>query len=153
MSKASKIIYIFVSIVFFVLLNGFCTDLILRNGYKLPENPIFDITFIQNQGAAFNIFEGYKVFLITFSMLAIIGILFYTIKNIKRISGLGLFFVSLLLAGIFSNMLERILFGYVRDYINLNFVDFPVFNLSDIYINIGVLAIVIIIMLNSYLKK
>ena len=152
MSKASKIIYIFVSIVFFVLLNGFCTDLILRNGYKLPENQIFDITFIQNQGAAFNIFEGYKVFLITFSMLAIIGILFYTIKNIKRISGLGLFFVSLLLAGIFSNMLERILFGYVRDYINLNFVDFPVFNLSDIYINIGVLAIVIIIMLNSYLK-
>jgi len=153
MSKASKIIYIFISMVFFVLLNGFCTDLILRNGYKLPENPIFDITFIQNQGAAFNIFEGYKVFLITFSMLAIIGILFYTIKHIKTISGLGLFFVSLLLAGIFSNMLERILFGYVRDFIKLNFVDFPVFNLSDIYINIGVLAIVIIIMLNSYLKK
>ena len=153
MTKTSKIVYLFISVLFFIILNGYLTDMIIHNGYKLAENPVFDITFIQNQGAAFNIFEGYRVFLITFSMLATIGIIFYTIKHIKAISTIGLFFVSLLISGIFNNMLERIMFGYVRDFIKLNFIDFPVFNLSDIFINISVIAIVVIILKNNYFKK
>ena len=153
MTRVSKIIYLFISIIFFILLNWYFADVIIQNGYKLPENPVFGITFIQNQGAAFNIFDGYRVFLITFSMLAIIGIVYYTVKHIKIASTISLFFVSLLSAGIFNNMLERIIFGYVRDFIKLNFIDFPVFNLSDIFINIGVIALVIIILKNNYLKK
>ena len=50
-------------------------------------------------------------------------------------------------------MCERIFFGYVRDFIKLNFVDFPVFNISDIFINIGVLGLIFIILKNNYFKK
>ena len=153
MSRTGKTVYLFVTTIFFILLNAYLTGLIISNGYKLPQNPVFDITFIRNQGAAFNLFEGYRIFLITFSMLAVTGIIFYTVKHIKIISAMGLFFVSMLISGIFSNMLERIMFGYVRDFIKLNFVNFPVFNLSDLFINIGVIAIVIVILKNSYLKK
>lgn len=153
MTKNSKIVYLFISAIFFIMLNLFLTDIIIINGYKLIPNPIFNITYVQNQGAAFNILEGYKVFLILFSCIAIIGILLYVIKNIKSISTIGIFFVSMLVAGIFNNMLERILLGYVRDFIQLNFVDFPIFNISDIFINISVIAIVIIISKNNYLKK
>ena len=153
MSKNSKIIYLFISLIFFILLDGYMSAQIMNNGYKLTKNPIFDITFIQNQGAAFNIFDGYKVFLISFSILAILWILFYTIRHIKEASAISLFFTSLLTAGIFNNMSERIIYGYVRDFIKLNFIEFPVFNLSDIFINIGVFALVIIILKNAYLKK
>lgn len=153
MSKTGKIIYLFVTTVFFILFNSFLSDIILKNGYKLENNPIFDITFIQNQGAAFNIFDGYKVFLITFSGLAIIALIYYAIKHIEKISVIGLFFTSFLLSGIFNNMCERIIFGYVRDFIKLNFIDFPVFNISDIFINIGVFGMICIILKNNYFKK
>lgn len=153
MSKKSKIIYLFITTIFFVLFNFFLSDIILQNGYKLDENPVFDITFIQNQGAAFNLFDGYKIFLITFAILALIILVYYFVKQIEKISTFGLFFASLLLSGIFNNMYERIIFGYVRDFIKLNFVDFPVFNISDIFINIGVLGIICIILKNNYFKK
>ena len=153
MSKNSKIVYLFITTIFFILLNFFFSDIILQNGYKLAENPVFDITFIQNQGAAFNIFDGYKVFLIVFAIIAFILLIYYLIKQIEKVSVIGLFFSSLLLSGIFNNMCERLMFGYVRDYIKLNFIDFPVFNLSDLFINIGVFGMIIIILKNNYFKK
>ena len=96
----------------------------------MPSNPVFDLIFIQNTGAAFSILENSKIFLISFSAFAI-------------------FWASLLIAGVFCNMYERIAYGYVRDFFKLNFIDFPVFNISDIFINISVVAIVIIIITNE----
>lgn len=153
MSKNSKIIYLIITSVFFTVFNFFCSDFILKNGYLLVKNPIFDITYIQNQGAAFNLFDGYKIFLIIFSAIALGGLIYYIIKHIKNISVFGLFFSSLLFSGIFNNMCERVFFGYVRDYIRLNFIDFPVFNISDIFINIGVLGLIFIILKNNYFKN
>ena len=63
------------------------------------------------------------------------------------------FWAAMLIAGISCNMYERIVFGYVRDFFKLNFIEFPVFNISDIFINISVLAIIIIIIKNKYLKN
>jgi len=48
---------------------------------------------------------------------------------------------------------ERIYFGYVRDFFKLNFINFPVFNISDIFINISVILLIIIIIKNKYLKN
>ena len=153
MSKNSKIVYLFLTTIFFIIFNFYLTDLTLINGYKLAENPIFDITFIQNQGAAFNILDGNKIFLIAFSIITIFLSIYYLIKHIQHISVFGLFFSSLLLSGIFNNMSERIIFGFVRDFIKLNFIDFPIFNLSDIFINIGVFGLVFIILKTNYFKK
>ena len=153
MSKNSKIIYLILSSIFFIFFNSYFTNFILSEGGFLPQNPVFEITYIQNQGAAFNILNGYKIFLIAFSATAILMLIFYAIKQIKNISVFGLFFISFLLSGIFNNMYERIFFGYVRDFIKLNFVDFPIFNLSDIFINIGVIGLIIIIIKNNYFKK
>ena len=152
MSKISKIIYLFFSIVFFIMLNFYISNYIIQYGYFFQENPVFNIVLIQNQGAAFNIFEGYRIFLISFAIFAILGILFFTIRQIKTLSTFSLFFISLLSAGIFNNMIERILLGFVRDFIKLNFMDFPVFNISDIFINIGVFGLIFIILKRNYLK-
>lgn len=115
----------------------------------MPSNPVFDLIFIQNTGAAFSILENSKIFLISFSAFAILAMIVYLIKNIQKASSFAIFWASLLIAGVFCNMYERIAYGYVRDFFKLNFIDFPVFNISDIFINISVVAIVIIIITNE----
>lgn len=115
----------------------------------MSSNPVFDLIFIQNTGAAFSILENSKIFLISFSAFAILAMIIYLIKNIQKASSFAIFWASLLIAGVFCNMYERIAYGYVRDFFKLNFIDFPVFNISDIFINISVIAIVIIIITNE----
>ena len=115
----------------------------------MPSNPVFDLIFIQNTGAAFSILENSKIFLISFSAFAILAMIIYLIKHIQKASTFAIFWASLLIAGVFCNMYERIAYGYVRDFFKLNFIDFPVFNISDIFINISVVATVIIIITNE----
>lgn len=153
MSKQSKLAYFFISFLFFMSADLYFSAQVLKYGYKLPENAVLDFVFIQNEGAAFNILQNYKLFLIAFSIIAICAIVFYIVKNIQKLRPIALFCTSILCAGIFCNLYERIVFGYVRDFIKLNFVDFPIFNISDIFINLSVFAIVIIIIKNNYFKK
>ena len=87
-----------------------------------------------------------------FAIVTIIAIVFSIIKQIKNISTITLFWLSMLTAGISSNLFERLAFGYVRDYFKLNFIDFPVFNISDIFINIGVIALIITIIKKNFTK-
>ncbi len=154
MQKTSKIAYLLVSTIFFIIFDIFFSGLIIDSvRFKMPENPLLDLIYVQNTGAAFSILENSKIFLIGFSIFAIAGILFYGIKNIHRYSAFTLYWVSMLVAGISCNLYERIEFGYVRDFFKLNFVNFPVFNISDIFINVGVFAIVVIIIKHNYITK
>ena len=92
-------------------------------------------------------------FLIIFSIFAIFLIIFYVIKHREKFPVISLFWSAMLVSGIACNLYERLVFGYVRDYFNLNFINFPVFNISDIFINISVFALIVIITMNKYLTK
>ena len=61
--------------------------------------------------------------------------------------------ISFMIGGAIGNLVDRIVFQYVRDFFKLNFIDFPVFNISDIFINISVVALIVIIIKNKYLKN
>ena len=149
MTKTSKISYFLISIIFFIAFDIYFSNIMMSCVKTIPNNPVFDLIYIQNTGAAFSILENSKIFLISFSALAILAMLFYLIKHIQKASTFAIFWASLLIAGVFCNMYERIAYGYVRDFFKLNFIDFPVFNISDIFINISVAAIVIIIITNE----
>ena len=69
-------------------------------------------------------------------------ILIYFILYKKNLSNLDLFCYSFILAGTIGNGIDRITKGYVIDFINLNFIDFPVFNIADVSINIGFIFII-----------
>ena len=101
---------------------------------------LFNIDYIKNYGAAFNIFSGSRIFLslisIVFSLILIYLILF---KNSSKY--IDLFSYAFLLGGTLGNGIDRIFNGYVVDFINLNFIKFPVFNIADISINIGFILI------------
>lgn len=153
MNKTSKIIYFIISIIFFIAFDLFSSNAVYNNIEALPNNPILDLISVQNTGAAFSILQNSKIFLICFAITAIIAIAFYAIKQVAKSSTIAYFWTALLISGIFCNMYERLSFGYVRDYFKLNFVNFPVFNISDIFINISVLAIVIIIIKHNFSKN
>ena len=106
---------------------------------------IFSINFVRNYGAAFNIFEGSRFFLSFISIISTIILSYFIfISETKLINKYGLSFI---LAGTIGNGIDRILNGYVIDFIEVKIIDFPVFNIADIVINIGTLILII-----SYLK-
>lgn len=154
MTKINKITYFLISIIFFIVFDLYFSSLILDTlRYEIKENPVLDLIFVQNTGAAFSILENSGAFLIGFSVVAILLIISYAIRNAEKFSTFAGFWAAMLVAGISCNLYERMAFGYVRDFFKLNFIDFPVFNISDIFINISVLALIVIIIKNKYLKK
>ncbi len=138
----NKINY-FAIVIIFLSLDQFCKNYINLNIDKLLNKDflIFTIEFVRNYGAAFNIFSGSRLFLSFISVISII-ILFYFIfiRENKLINKYGLSFI---LSGSIGNGIDRILNGYVIDFIKIKFIDFPVFNIADIVINIGVLILMI----------
>lgn len=153
MKKISKIAYFFISVIFFIIFDMFFSNIMLQNLEELPENPVLDLIYVQNSGAAFSILQNSKIFLICFAILAMAWILYYTYRHINKVSAFSVFWIALLTSGIFCNMYERISLGYVRDFFKLNFVDFPVFNISDIFINVSVFAIVVTIIKHNFKKN
>ena len=154
MTKAKKVLYLLITTIFFVVFNLCFSDLILNDfRFKMTENPFLDLIFVQNTGAAFSILENSKIFLILFSLIAILLILNYVIKNLEKLTTFAVFWASMLISGVGCNLYERITFGYVRDFFKLNFIEFPVFNISDIFINVSVIALIVIIIKNKYLRN
>lgn len=150
-SKVSKYFYFTACFFFFVVVTLYFSDMIvsqLLQGLSF-SNGVFSLNYVENTGAAFSILKDSREFLIIASVVAICLIVSYVIRHISGISMKLLFFLAMLGAGIGGNLHERIVFGFVRDFIHLNFVNFPIFNISDILINIGVLAVIIIVLRNK----
>ena len=102
---------------------------------------ILTIEYIRNYGAAFNILSGSRLFLSLISIISTIILMYLIfIREDRRINKYGLSFI---VAGSIGNGVDRIFYGYVIDFIKIKFVDFPVFNIADIAINIGILVLII----------
>ena len=102
---------------------------------------LFTFDYVKNFGAAFNMFSGSRILLSIVSSL-VSFFLFYLILTQKNTSKLNLYSYSFFLGGSLGNGIDRILNGYVVDFINLNFVNFAIFNIADVAINIGFILIV-----------
>ena len=133
----TKLYFLSLSIVI-VLIDQFTKYLMFYNK-KLFINKdflLFKLDFVKNYGAAFNIFSGSRIFLSLISILFSI-ILIYLIFRKNTLNSFDLYSYSFILGGTFGNGIDRIYKGFVVDFINLNIINFPVFNIADISINIG----------------
>lgn len=132
-------------------ISNLCTDehimLLTRN------NPVVSFVFTTNTGGAFSLFKGFVGFLIAFSVLALFLTMVYVYKKIGFEEKFKIIAAVLFFAGILGNLVERVKFGYVIDYIRLNFVDFAIFNAFDVMINLGVFIFVINTIYDEFLLK
>ena len=142
LSIDNRIKYI-VLISFLCILDQLSKIYINLNIHSLLNKDLYIVTVdsVRNYGAAFNIFSGSRIFLSLVSIISTIILSYFIfIRDNKIINKFGLSFI---LAGCIGNGIDRILNGYVIDFIKIKFIDFPVFNIADIAINIGVLILII----------
>lgn len=153
-NKVNPIPYFLICLITSILLDLFLTNHILHDIFiSTTKSNLIDITYVQNTGAAFSYFQHSTLFLIVISVVAVIAIIFELFKDLYKYSFSMHFASAMLVAGILCNTWERVHLGYVRDFINLKFVEFPVFNISDILINLGVLAIIFLIITKKYKRN
>ena len=161
-----KILIVFVITLFLDQISKALVSSMMSLGHSIKIiNNFFYITYLNNYGAAWSMFTDKNTFLIILSIVALIIMyrFIYVFEKNKR----NTFAFGLVMAGIMGNLIDRWLFGYVRDFIKLNFVDFylkiicsviffqnqftyrsvyyPVFNIADIAVVVGVLLILIAI--------
>ena len=143
-------LYYFSISIFIFLIDQFTKYLIFYNN-KIFINKdflLFKLDFVKNYGAAFNIFSGNRIFLSFISIFfSIILIHLILRKNSSNI--IDLYSYSFILGGTLGNGLDRIIKGFVVDFINLNIINFPVFNIADISINIGFILLLYSIFKNK----
>lgn len=104
---------------------------------------IFSLTKIYNTGAAFSLFQNSTGMLIAFSLIVTIAICIYFIKKFKNIPIITIIGWGLILGGTVGNLVDRVRLGYVIDFVRLDFINFPVFNVADFCINIGAFLLIL----------
>ena len=141
----------FLSLSIFIILIDQFTKYFIFNNYKILINKdflLFRLDFVKNYGAAFSILSGSRLFLSLISIIFAI-LLIYLILKKNTINSTDLLSYSFILGGTIGNGMDRILKGFVIDFINLNVINFPVFNIADISINIGFIILLYSIFKNN----
>jgi signal peptidase II len=103
---------------------------------------VFHFTYVRNTGAAFSFFRGGAFWLRWLSLGVSLGLMAFAWwgTKMRKTEQLGWGFI---LAGAFGNGIDRFLFGYVVDFLDFRWIQFPVFNLADVFINIGIIFLLI----------
>ena len=117
----------------------------VRETFTLHEqkpflDPLLDFVYVQNRGASWGIFQGERWLLIG-ATIAISVWLFQQLK--QHLRGGLCWSYSLLLAGAIGNLIDRIWLGYVVDMFHLPWINFPVFNIADCALTVGVIGLMI----------
>ena len=140
------------AIVLFAVLVGLdlMTKLWAQN--TLPEKPIsliqgvFELRYLENRGAAFGLLQNQRTFFIilTIIFLAAMVYAYMRIPSDKKYLPLRLL-VIIVSAGAFGNFYDRLTLTYVRDFLYFSLIDFPIFNVADIYVTCSAVAFFIMI--------
>ena len=141
-----KNLVVFSTALIVILLDQFSKFLIKQNFQLNQSIPIIKnilhLTYVTNTGSAFGLFKGLNIFFILLSII-VIAVIFYFLKKIKDYRKLLQFSVGLLLGGTIGNLIDRLIYGYVIDFIDFRI--WPVFNLADSAVTIGVILLIILL--------
>ena len=117
-------------------------------------NNFFNITYVRNTGAAWSILSGNVLLLIMISVIALGVIYYYLIKD-KKLNTIDTISYSMLIGGIIGNLIDRVVHGYVIDYLDFKIFNynFPIFNIADTLIVISIIIIGISLIVGEYREQ
>ncbi|MBQ8131834.1 MAG: signal peptidase II [Bacilli bacterium] len=152
MDKSTRKIYI-IAIIFLAL--DQLTKIFVRTTLDLAKEisiipNFFSFYYVENTGAAFSSFTGQTIFLILVSIFCL-GLIIHLIQKEKNKTKLINISLGILLGGMIGNLIDRIIFQKVTDFLSFNIFGyrFPVFNVADIGITCGVALYLIISIIND----
>lgn len=139
-------IYIFLFLIMLVI--DQYTKYIIDTNFLVGESvPViegfFNLTYVQNRGMAFGMFQGKIDIISIFAVIAVIMIFSYFIKNFKKISLIERTAYTLIFSGAIGNLIDRFLRNFVIDMLDFRGIWSFIFNFADVWINIGIILIVI----------
>ena len=120
---------------------------IIRGHFELYESKniikkLFSFTYIHNEGMAWGMLEGKRIIFIILTVVILFAC-FFVYSNIYNISKYApvKYGIIVLMSGALGNMIDRIEYGYVIDFIEFDFIDFPIFNIADIYVVLSMILL------------
>ena len=116
----------------------------LKNVESIPiiQN-MFHLTYVENRGAAFGMFQNNQIVFIIVAVVASIVGLYYIYK--KKLNLLGNISIVLIISGAIGNLIDRVRLGFVVDYFDFRFIWDYVFNVADIFVVVGTILLCIYI--------
>lgn len=110
-------------------------------------NDWFELYYLENHGAAWGILNGKTIFLIvvTAIVLIVLFVIYFRLPFVKQYHFMHAA-LMLIASGAVGNLLDRILHQYVIDFIYVKIIDFPVFNVADIYVTIGAFLFAVVVL-------
>lgn len=108
---------------------------------------VFQLRYLENRGAAFGMMQGKQTFFLITATIAVLVIayIYFKLPWKKRFHPLrttGLFIAS----GAVGNMIDRVSLGYVVDFFYFELIDFPIFNVADIYVTCATIILALLIL-------
>ncbi len=143
----SNVIIVCVLIFIDQISKQWAVDALMNQADKTILGEWLTFSYLENRGAAWGMMSGARYFflLITVVIVGILAYILYRIPLHRRM--LPLRCVALLLgAGAIGNFIDRLVLGYVRDFIYIKAINFPVFNVADMYVTVSVFVLVILIL-------
>lgn len=142
---------VIISIGFFIVFSDQLTKFLIKQNFQLNQSisvikNILHLTYVTNTGSAFGLFKELNWFFVLFSVIVIIAI-FYYIKNIIKNEKFLQLAVGLLLGGTIGNLIDRIAYGAVIDFIDFRI--WPVFNIADSAVTIGIIILIVLLWKND----
>lgn len=108
---------------------------------------VFELQYLENRGAAFGILQGKKVFFIIITVVILVAVVFiyFHLPVSKHYNWMRITLV-LLTAGAIGNFIDRIIRNYVIDFFYFKLINFPIFNVADVYVSVAAVLLVILIL-------
>jgi len=157
LKKYTKLIVVLVvicSLLALDLTTKYIFDAQLSDGNSISVVPyLFNFKLVHNYGAAWGILAGRQLFLIALTIVFLGVFIAYYVKE-KNKSWLFVVSFAFLIAGCLGNLYDRIIFGYVRDFIQFDFwKSFPIFNFADAILVVGVVLFIIYLIISLIKAK
>lgn len=147
MNKRNKIIILGLSL---LILDQIMKLFIINKHITVIPN-VLNLTYTENTGGALSFGSDKTILIIVFSII-LIGIIFKAIKQNQKDFKMVIVLTVILSGGI-SNLFDRIIRGYVIDFIDINIFNFPILNFADIYIVVGIVILATIVLKNIIIKR
>lgn len=139
------------SMIFAIFLDQYTKLLAVENlknqaPIDIIEN-VFQLHYLENRGAAFGILQNQKIFFVIIGIIILIVALFFYLKMPHEGHFIPLRICLLLIAsGAIGNMIDRIRLNYVIDFFYFELIDFPIFNVADIYVTLSAGLLIVLIL-------
>ena len=147
--KKNFIIFDFVMIIILIAIDQYTKHLAVLHLKDKPAfsiiNGVFELNYLENRGAAFGMLQNQKGFFILISCIVLIAICYILIKmpEGKKYNILHILLV-LIASGAIGNMIDRVRLEYVVDFFYFVLINFPIFNVADIYVTCAAIALLIL---------